>query len=78
MKNYSELLRDPRWQKKRLEVLQRDSFRCTDCGDETSTLHVHHLLYKQNKMPWEYLNCDLTTLCENCHTEHEAVKQSGK
>lgn len=64
---YSEKLKDPRWQKKRLEILQRDNFICCSCGDDGSTLHVHHIWYEKNKDPWEYENDYLLTLCESCH-----------
>ena len=33
---YSEKLKDPRWQKKRLEILERDNFRCQYCGDKNA------------------------------------------
>lgn len=39
---YSQLLKDPRWQKKRLEILDRDDWKCTHCEAEHKTLHVHH------------------------------------
>ena len=66
--NYSEKLKDPRWQKKRLEILKRDNFTCKKCGDKTTTLHIHHLKYMKNKEPWETPKKDLITLCEDCHT----------
>lgn len=65
--SYSELLQDPRWQKKRVEVLLRDEFRCQHCGNNEETLHVHHLRYEKGKMPWEYDNSGLITLCHRCH-----------
>jgi len=65
-KNYSELLKDPRWQKKRLEILNRDNFKCRSCGDDQKTLHVHHLKY-DNCFPWEAENDNLIILCEECH-----------
>ncbi len=40
---YSEKLKDPRWQKKRLEIFQRDEFHCQQCGDGENTLCVHYL-----------------------------------
>ena len=64
-KSYSEKLKDPRWQRKRLEVMQRDNFKCAICSTETKTLNVHHKTYKGD--PWEQENEDLTTLCEDCH-----------
>lgn len=65
--NYSGLLQDPRWQKKRVEVLQRDNFTCQHCGSTEKTLQVHHLCYQKWKKPWEYDNSELLTLCCDCH-----------
>lgn len=65
-KTYSEKLKDPRWQRKRLEILGRDNFTCFDCGDSKSTLHVHHEMYF-GKNPWETPDECLTTVCEDCH-----------
>lgn len=67
MKSYSEKLRDPRWQKMRLEIMQRDGFACRICHDEASTLNVHHRYYISGNDPWEYPLGALVTLCENCH-----------
>jgi len=71
---YSEKLKDPRWQKKRLEILQRDNWACQICGDDENTLHVHH--YKYCGEPWEVDSKYLKTLCADCHiTEEENLKQ---
>ena len=67
-KTYSEKLKDPRWQKKRLQIMKRDKFMCRECGDDKSTLNVHHLIYHSNMAPWEYANDELKTLCEGCHS----------
>lgn len=67
MKTYAEKLKDPRWQRKRLEVMQRDEFACTECFDAESTLNVHHHYYEKGKNPWDYPDDALTTLCETCH-----------
>lgn len=68
---YAEKLKDPRWQKKRLEVLNRDEFTCRYCGDTKTTLHVHHLYYSKGAEPWDYDECELLTVCEDCHSvEH--------
>jgi phage terminase large subunit GpA-like protein len=62
---YSEKLKDVRWQKLRLEILQRDEWACQRCGDEKSTLHVHHKQYHGD--PWDAPAESLETLCESCH-----------
>lgn len=72
MKTYREKLKDPRWQKKRLEVLNAAEFACQRCFDSSSTLHVHHRQYIKGREPWEYEAHELTALCESCHElEHE-------
>jgi len=77
---YYEKLRSPKWQKKRLEIMQRDQFCCQSCGDTESTLNVHHKTYRKNAEPWEYEDENFITYCENCHSvihEHiEDIKQN--
>lgn len=75
---YSELLRDPRWQKMRLEVLGRDGFSCQKCDDTTSTLHVHHTYYLRGNNPWEYPAESLLTLCDYCHQEESDFSYNSK
>jgi len=67
--SYFELLRDPKWQRKRLEIMQRDEFRCRSCFNAEATLNVHHKQYFKGRKPWEYENEALVTLCETCHEE---------
>lgn len=64
---YAEQLKDPRWQKKRLEVLEHHEFMCMECGDTKSTLHVHHRYYVSGRLAWEYPDFCYQTLCEGCH-----------
>lgn len=64
---YWEKLKDPRWQKKRLEILSLHEFACQDCGSTEDTLHVHHPYYEKNKEPWDYDEDVLMCVCENCH-----------
>lgn len=75
-KSYSEKLRDPRWQRKRLEVMDRDRFRCRRCECSSKTLNVHHLIYRKGAEPWDYPSDHLLTLCEECHAyvESEEVR----
>ena len=69
MSKYSDKFKDPRWQKKRLEIMERDKFTCLMCAATDKTLNVHHLYYKRNADPWDYENHELITLCEDCHSE---------
>lgn len=63
MNNYA----DPRWQRLRLAVMDRDGWQCVCCGDNSSTLNVHHKVYKGEI--WESPLEDLQTLCKSCHAE---------
>ena len=64
---YAEQIKDPRWQKKRLEIMERDKFMCRSCFSEEDTLHVHHTMYFKNRLIFDYDNRYLLTLCEDCH-----------
>lgn len=70
-KSYADKLKDPRWQKKRLEILSRDEWMCKKCQSEDATLHVHHRYYDKDLEPWEYPDFALASLCEVCHKEEK-------
>ncbi len=72
--SYSQKLLDPRWQKKRLEVMQAHNFSCEICGDKESTLHIHHKQYLKGFEPWDYKLEQLSCVCENCHEENHSKK----
>jgi len=63
--SYLELLRHPKWQKKRLLILERDNFTCCYCSDKETELQIHHLKYHKN--PWDAKDEYLLTLCKDCH-----------
>lgn len=73
--NYAEQFKDPRWQKKRLKILERDNFTCQECDSKKDTLHIHHKYYENNKKVWEYPDTVLITLCENCHELEQLIKK---
>lgn len=75
-KSYSEKLKDPRWQKRRLQELERAGWACEWCSSTSKTLHVHHWLYRGE--PWEALDETLSVLCEDCHREGDEVKALGE
>jgi hypothetical protein len=74
---YSEKLRDPRWQRRRLEVMGRDEFTCRDCGSDKKTLQVHHCFYEKGE-PWDTKEEFLLTLCSDCHVSRGELEADGK
>ena len=70
-KSYFEKLRDPRWQRRRLEVMQAAGFECEFCGDKDKTFNVHHKYYERGADPWDYPDAALECLCEQCHESKE-------
>ena len=75
-KTYSEKLRDPRWQRRRLEILERDGWTCQHCDETDKTLHVHHKWYDGE--PWESQDEALEALCEDCHREEAACRPAAE
>lgn len=68
---YGALLFRPEWRSKRLEIIKRDEC-CVICKNKIG-LQVHHRQYhfvvseNKFKLPWDYNENLLITLCENCH-----------
>jgi len=75
--SYSEKLKDPRWQKKRLEIFSRDNFTCRDCQATDKTLHVHHCLYEKGD-PWKTESRFLLSLCEDCHVTRQELENDAR
>ena len=78
---YSKKLRDPRWQKKRLEILQQRGWKCEQCDDASNSLQVHHRYYISGRYPWEYPPFCYVCLCVDCHSQIrdlEEDRRSGK
>ena len=68
--SYNSKLRDARWQRKRLEVMNRDKWTCRCCGvyGDGVVFNVHHAYYESGKNPWEYPSDSLVTWCSDCHS----------
>jgi hypothetical protein len=69
---YSKQLHASKWLAKKYEILKRDNFVCSNClcDNSENRLEVHHLMYFEGKMAWEYPDYCLVTLCRDCH-QHE-------
>ena len=77
-REYMELLRDPRWQRNRLAVLERAEWRCEGCGTREVNLQIHHGFYERGRLPWEYPAEALYCLCDGCHERAEGVKAEAQ
>lgn len=69
---YKQQLADPRWKKRRKQVLSHKGNKCELCGS-TKSLHIHHKRYIQGKYAWEYKMKDLLVLCECCHEKVHGI-----
>jgi len=66
---YQSLINRKEWQDRSHSIKTRDNLTCQafNCSTPNSILQVHHLDYFNHKMPWEYPDDMLITLCEQCH-----------
>lgn len=76
-KTYSETLKDPRWQKKRLKIFERDNWACRECRCTDDSLQVHHRKYERGAAPWDIADRFLVTLCERCHERATALHREA-
>lgn len=67
---YSDSLKNGNWQKRRVDILQRDNFKCTICGSN-ELLDIHHVDYIEGFKAWEYPNDMFKTLCRKCHEKEQ-------
>ena len=72
--SWEDQYKHPNWQRRRLEILKRDKFRCRICYDRDTLLHVHHLKYDKSKFIWDMHEIYLVTLCHPCHEKEHGRK----
>jgi 5-methylcytosine-specific restriction endonuclease McrA len=74
---YSEKLRDPRWQKKRLEIFQRDNFICQNCKTNASKFDfVNSSIYSKKHYQYLLRSDDYFYEGECMYKEYEEPLQS--
>lgn len=78
MSSYSESLRDPKWQKRRLEILSAADWACEDCGRRDQAFEIHHNFYIRafRYQPWRYERDLLMALCEGCHEIRQNLEEA--
>lgn len=75
--SYGALLLHPYWKAKRKAILNRDMNCCVHCKGNND-LQVHHRQYhfiasrQKFRLPWDYPDSLLITLCESCHSKGHA------
>lgn len=65
---YTDQLKHPMWQKRRLEIMELHDFECGNCGNTENMLNIHHKIYKKGHKAWEYLDEEYECLCTDCHS----------
>ena len=75
---YSEQLKDPRWQRKRLEILQRDNFTCIWCGEHGGKLNADHIKPFAQYPELRFAIDNGRTLCLPCHKTTDSYLKNIK
>lgn len=85
--SYAEKLKDVRWQRKRLELLEKSQWRCSNiqlgtCPNyetpDKNTLAVHHRIYLPKTEPWDYEAWAYQVLCDDCHKQAQLIMQQAQ
>lgn len=72
---YQEQLQHPLWQKKRLQIMEKNDFKCSECGAGQKTLHIHHGYYARGRKVWDYEDETLHCLCDECHSKYGNIAE---
>ncbi len=64
--DYQTLLQDSRWLEFGNGVKHRKGNLCEVCESEVR-VEIHHLGYKDGRLPWEYEDDEVAVLCRHCH-----------
>lgn len=65
--------RGPRWKTLRMAVLERDGFRCRECG-APGRLEVDHVKPVRTHPDLAYDPANLQALCPSCHTRKTRIE----
>lgn len=63
----------PRWQVLRMAILERDGWKCRECG-ERRRLEVDHVLPVRTHPERAWQPANLQTLCRVCHTRKTRIE----
>lgn len=70
-----------RWKNKRLAILKRDRYLCTNCkryGKHTEATVVHHIKHVDKYPQLAFVDSNLQSLCSACHNKAHPEKAIRK
>jgi len=73
----AKVTRTARWKVLRMAILERDGFRCTDCGCG-GRLEVDHIKPVRTHPDLSYTPGNLQALCPSCHTRKTRIECGHK
>jgi hypothetical protein len=76
--SFYQQYQDPRWQRKKYEIMAQRNWVCEWCGAKDRQLHVHHGYYEKDRAVWDYPNDSLYCLCDPCHRKANANKRDAQ
>ena len=72
MTSFAAKFKDPRWLRRREEIIAAADYQCQDCGaTDTDALDVHICYFEQGREPWEYPDEAYRCVC----TEDRAIRR---
>ena len=66
--------RGPRWQTVRMAVLERDGFKCVDCGKSRGRLECDHIIPVRLRPDLAYTPDNLAMRCPSCHAAKTRIE----
>ena len=66
--------RGPRWHTVRMSVLERDKFKCVDCGKSRGRLECDHIIPVRLRPDLAYTPENLAMRCTSCHAAKTNVE----
>lgn len=68
------ITRGPRWKTLRMAVLERDGFKCVDCGKNRGRLECDHIIPVRKRPDLAYDPENLAMRCPSCHAAKTRIE----
>ena len=69
----AKVCRSPRWKALRMQALERDDWRCVQCGERRG-LEVDHVQPVRDRPELSYVLGNLQCLCGRCHSRKTRIE----